>query len=91
MASFRTAKDLEKRYRVSASSLLAYAQRGNLALVRRGGVLYFDEATVARLFRSRQQQDGGGAAPAQSLGVLGACHLGERVAGGGLSGARSGC
>lgn len=90
MASFRTAKDLEKRYRVSASSLLAYAQRGNLALVRRGGELYFDEAAVARLFRSRQRQDGAGA-PEQSLGVLGACHLGGRVADGGPSGARSGC
>jgi hypothetical protein len=78
MPTFRTAEDLEKRYAVLASRLLAYAERGNLSMRRVGSQLQFDEHAVARLFPVRAAHSGSPDAGSHSLGytTLGACTLG---------------
>jgi hypothetical protein len=76
MPTFRTAEDLEKRYAVVASCLLAFAERGNLAMRRVGSQLQFDERAVARLFPRRAAIGGNGTVIGQV--TLGACRLGTR-------------
>lgn len=79
MPTFRTAEDLEQRYAVMASCLLAFAERGNLAMRRVGSQLQFDERAVARLFPLRAAS-GGMSLAAHQLGqaTLGTVRLGTR-------------
>ena len=70
MQTFRTAEDLEKRFVVAASCLLALAERGNLAMRRVGSQLQFDDRAVGRLFPLRAASSGNGAVIGQmTLGV----------------------
>jgi hypothetical protein len=85
MPTFRTAEDLEKRYAVAASCLLAYAERGNLSMRRVGSLLQFDERAVARLF-PRRAADGGG----QSKASAGEQRLGYTTLGAGQLGVTAG-
>lgn len=78
-ANWLTAEEIGERYVVGAGRLEAYAARGNLACRRPvGGPVLFDEAGVARFFRSRRAgivvmrpHEG------EHLGVLGVAKLGD--------------
>ncbi len=80
MTAWKTAKEIEGLYLVTADRLEAYGRRGNLSFRREaGGSLMFEEAAVARLFRARSGMVSVGAAAAANpgFGILGAMQLGQ--------------
>ncbi len=79
MNLWRSAEDLTRRFRVSPATLHAFAERGNLARIRReNGESVFDEQTVARLFMPRSED---ARVTHAFTARLGAAVLGESVLG----------
>ncbi len=79
MANWMTAAEISARYVVGEQKLLAYAQRGNLPLMRQdGGATLFDESVVALYFRPRNAAAAQALPPnVRGLGVLGVSRLGD--------------
>ncbi len=76
MNDWHSAEELSRRFRVSPATLHAFAERGNLARIRReSGESVFDEGSVARFFPRRNGKSATLARPT----CLGAAVLGESV------------
>jgi hypothetical protein len=81
MSVWRSAGEIERAFFVSADTLAAYGRRGNLSFRRDpNGAILYEEAAVARLFRSRSgmMSVSAEAAAKPGFGILGATYLGHR-------------